>query len=53
MPTVKNAIQDVDPESIIAMARTRKTMPIGRNALPPSLARLFDSDLGCPPPFIW
>lgn len=47
MPTVENAIQDVVPENIIAIATTRNTIPIGRNALLPSLAPPRDSDIGC------
>lgn len=54
MPIVKNAIQAVVPRNIMAIATARKTIPIGRNAVPPPLfARPFDSDMGFLSPFIW
>ncbi|MET3919268.1 hypothetical protein [Arthrobacter sp. UYEF20] len=54
MPIVKNAIQAVVPRNIIAIATARKTIPIGKNAVPPFLfARPFDSDMGFLSPFIW
>ena len=54
MPIVKNAIQAVLPQNIIAIATVKKTIPIGRNAAPPlPFARPFDSDVGFPTPFIW
>ena len=49
----KNAIQAVLPRKIMAIARTRKTIPIGRNTVPLDLlARPSGSDVGFPSPFI-
>lgn len=46
-PIVKNAIQAVVPRKIIVIATARKTIPMGRNAVPRlRFARPPDSDLG-------
>ena len=53
-PIVKNAIQAVVPRNIIAIATARKTIPIGRNAVPPLLfSGPLDSDMGFLSPFTW